>query len=137
MDYLALLQAAIKYGPLVKGILDEALTNHDVVTKVKEMSAPLASVFANIGASFFPKVAPELHVAAVVTAAFDPNITKWVQGSINQLVTPSPNLLVDGVYGPRTRAAVEVLQAQLGLTVDGWAGQITQGVIGKLLGATK
>lgn len=133
MDYLAILQAVVKYGAEIKAVIDVASTNHDVVTKIKEMSAPLASVFSTIGAQFFPKVAKEFHVAAVVGAAFDPNVTKWIQGATNNLLDPSPGLAVDGLYGPRTRAAVELLQTKLGLTVDGWAGQITQAAIAKLV----
>jgi len=48
---------------------------------------------------------------------------------LNKLVTPSPNLVVDGIYGPKTREAVEAAQKKLGVTVDGWAGEITQGAI--------
>ncbi len=46
---------------------------------------------------------------------------------------PSPGLIVDGIYGPKTRAAVEALQAKYGLKVDGFAGQITQAFISNLL----
>ena len=137
MDYLAILQTVVKYGPLIKEVVDEALTNESIVTKVTHLSAPFASVLEKVGAQFFPKVASEFHIAAAVMSAFDPNVTKWVQGSINQFVTPSPNLKVDGVYGPATKTAVEQLQTQLGLTADGWAGQMTQGAISKLLAEVK
>jgi peptidoglycan hydrolase-like protein with peptidoglycan-binding domain len=43
--------------------------------------------------------------------------------------TPSPNLEVDGIYGPATQEAVEAAQKKLGIPVDGWAGEITQGAI--------
>ena len=82
---------------------------------MKEVSAPLAGVLDEVGAYLFPKVAPELHVAAGAVAAFDPDVTKWLQGSLNVLLEPSPNLVVDGRYGPMTRNAVEQLQAKLGL----------------------
>jgi peptidoglycan hydrolase-like protein with peptidoglycan-binding domain len=48
---------------------------------------------------------------------------------LNKLVTPSPNLVVDGIYGPKTREAVDAAQKKLGVTVDGWAGEITHGAI--------
>lgn len=134
MDYLAILQAAFQYGPAVKSIIDEASNNDDIVTKVKSLAGPFASILELVGGAFFPAVKPELRVAAAVMASFDPSVTKWVQGGLNSLVTPSPGLVIDGIYGPRTRAAVESLQAQVGLTVDGWAGQITQATIAKLLG---
>ena len=60
-------------------------------------------------------------------------MTKWLRGSLNALLDPSPNLLVDGLYGPLTRGAVERLQAKLGLKVDGWAGEITKAAIAAAL----
>ena len=118
---------------MIKGIIDEASSNDTIVTKIKALSAPFASVLANVGAQFFPKAAPALQVAAAAMASFDTNVTKWVQGALNVYLVPSPNLVVDGVYGPKTKAAVELLQAKLGLTVDGWAGQVTQAAIAQLL----
>ena len=66
-------------------------------------------------------------------AAFDPDVTKWLQGSLNVLLDPSPNLVVDGRYGTMTRNAVEQLQTKLGLRVDGWAGEITKAAIAAAL----
>jgi len=94
---------------------------------------PLAGVLDEVGAYLFPKVAPGLHIAAGAVAAFDPDVTKWLQGSLNILLEPSPNLVVDGVYGTMTRNAVEQLQAKLGLKVDGWAGEITKAAIAAAL----
>jgi len=133
MDYLQILQLAIKYGPAVKGLIDVATSNADLVSKIRESVAPLAGVLEGLGAQFFPKVAPQIHIAAAAMASFDPNITAWVQKAINQFMSPTPPLVVDGVYGPKTRAAVEAFQAKYGLTVDGFAGQITQALISNLL----
>ena len=52
---------------------------------------------------------------------------KWLQESLNSLV--DAGLKVDGDYGPATKAAVKKFQQQFGLTVDGWAGAITQSAI--------
>jgi putative chitinase len=62
-------------------------------------------------------------------AAFDPNTTKWLQGALNTLLALNPPLAVDGQYGPKTKAAVEQMQAKLGLVVDGLAGKLTQAAI--------
>ena len=51
---------------------------------------------------------------------------QWLQGALNKLIAPSPNLVLDGIYRRKTVAAVEALQAKLGLKVDGLAGQLTQ-----------
>lgn len=133
MDWLTVLQLAISFGPAVKDIVDAASSNEDITTKIKALSPSLAKILETVGSQFFPKAAPALHLVAGVVAAFDPNTTKWIQGALNTLVTPNPNLVVDGVYGAKTRAAVEALQTQLGLTVDGVAGQITQAAIASAL----
>jgi peptidoglycan hydrolase-like protein with peptidoglycan-binding domain len=70
-----------------------------------------------------------MQTVAAASATFDPNVTKWLQLALNKLLTPSPKLVVDGVYGPQTRDAVEAAQKKLGITVDGWAGEVTQGAI--------
>jgi len=129
LDWLLIAQYAVQYGPLLKMAIDEAMSNDDLVTKVRKLAGPFAPLLEQIGGQLFPNVKPELHIAASVMAAFDPNITKWVQSSLNVLVTPSPNLEVDGLYGPLTRAAVSAYQTQLGLPADGWAGRLTQAAI--------
>ena len=135
MNWLSVIQLAIKYGPIVKGIIDMASSNEDIVSKIKASAAPLADVLENVGSSLFPQAAPSLHIAAGAIAAFDPDVTKWLQGELNIFVTPSPNLVVDGMYGPLTAAAVKSFQAAHGLAVDGMAGNITQAVIANLAAA--
>jgi len=129
IDALTLIQLAIKYGPVIKEVIDIASSNEDLIARVKAVAKPLIPYLEEIGARLFPKATPALHIVGGVLSAFDPNLTKWLQGSINTLVSPSPNLTVDGLYGPRTRAAVEQLQKQLNLLVDGIAGSITQAAI--------
>ena len=133
MDWLLVAQYAVQYGPLIKTAIDEALSNDDLITKVRKVAGPFAPLLEQIGGMWFPNAKPELHIAAVVMTSFDPSVAKWIQGSMNLLVTPSPNLTVDGIYGPKTRAAVTVFETQQGLTPDGWAGRIVQGVIDTLM----
>ena len=51
-----------------------------------------------------------------------------LQEALNRKLSPSPALVTDGDYGPRTRAAVLRLQAQHWLVEDGEAGPCTQNV---------
>ncbi len=51
-----------------------------------------------------------------------------LQEALNRKLSPSPALLADGDYGPRTRAAVLRLQAAHWLVEDGEAGPCTQNV---------
>lgn len=136
MDVIAIIRLAVGLAPTVKSILDAATGNESIVAKIKDISAPLAGILETAGETLFPKAAPALRIAAGAMAAFDPDVTKWLQGSLNSLLDPSPNLIVDGLYGPKTRAAVEQLQTKFGLRVDGWAGSLTQAAIASAL-ATK
>ncbi|MFM9922388.1 peptidoglycan-binding protein [Variovorax sp. H27-G14] len=51
-----------------------------------------------------------------------------LQEALNRKLSPSPALVADGDYGPRTRAAVLRLQAAHWLVEDGEAGPCTQNV---------
>lgn len=133
MNWFSLIPMLISAASTIKNIIDIANSNQDIVSKVRDTLPQLAGALEEYGGQLFPNVKPELKIAAAAMSAFDPNVTKWLQGSLNALVMPSPNLVVDGSYGPRTRAAVEALQAKLGLTADGWAGSITQSAIAALL----
>ncbi len=50
---------------------------------------------------------------------------EWVQAKLNALGLPAATLVVDGMDGPATRAAVEAFQRRAGLDVDGDAGPKT------------
>ena len=63
----------------------------------------------------------------------DNNPKKWLQTTLNDVLIPSPNLVVDGIIGPATTAAIERFQEQEGLTVDGIPGLITQLVLTQVL----
>lgn len=94
----------------------------------------LLQALESIGEQSFPLVAPELRAVAAIVSSYDPNYNKWLQNSLNALVVPSPNLVVDGVWGPKTTAAVTALQKQFGLAIiDGFAGDKTSAVIQALL----
>jgi peptidoglycan hydrolase-like protein with peptidoglycan-binding domain len=129
MPWLAVIQLALQFAPLVKRVLDESSSNEEATTKLRALSPDLPNALERIGSELFPKAAPNLRIIAGAIGAFDPNVTKWLQDSLNKLVKPSPNLDVDGIYGPKTVAAVEAFQKKLGLQVDGLAGQLTHAAI--------
>jgi peptidoglycan hydrolase-like protein with peptidoglycan-binding domain len=136
MDPLTIFQLAVQYGPMIKAAIDEAWTNDDLGTKLRKIlsNTPLISTLEQAGSKLFPQAASALHLVAGAIAAFDPNTTKWLQGVLNTVVKPSPNLEVDGIYGRRTAAAVTAFQQQAGLKVDGFAGAVTQAALQVLLG---
>lgn len=129
MDWLNIIQLAIQYAPTVKAIIDEARSNDEIVTKVTQLAPTIGAVVADLGAKLFPHSTKSLQTVGAAIAAFDPNTTKWLQKSLNGMLSPSPNLEVDGIYGQKTIAAVQALQKQLGLQVDGIAGKVTQAAI--------
>lgn len=136
MDPLTIITLGLRYAPDIKAIWDEATSNDDAITKIKALlGGPVVSMLEWIGAQAFPKAAPAIHIIGGIVHSFDPSIAKWIQRCLNTLLTPSPNLVVDGIYGAKTKAAVEALQAKYGLKVDGLAGAVTQALINKLWNA--
>jgi peptidoglycan hydrolase-like protein with peptidoglycan-binding domain len=129
MPWLAVVQLALQFAPLVKKVLDESTSNEDATTKLKALSPDLPNALQTIGSALFPKAAPNLRIIAGAIGAFDPNVTRWLQQSLNKLLKPNPNLEVDGIYGPKTVEAVEALQQKLGLKADGLVGHLTQAAI--------
>lgn len=129
---LSVVGLVLQYGPSVEKIFNEAVSNDDFVTKLEKIAPGVAPLVTSIGAQFFPNATPALQTVAGVVAGFSPSTAKWLQTSLNLLVKPalSPPLVVDGIVGPKTIAAVKLLQAQLGLKqVDGIAGKLTQAAI--------
>lgn len=123
---LTYLQLATQYGPKIGALITELTSNDDLATKIKLEAGPLADILTGIGATLFPDAAPELQLIGAAIAAFNPSSTKTLQGLLNALVKPSPNLVVDGIYGAKTTAAIKQLQTQLGITPDGIAANLTQ-----------
>ena len=132
-NYGPTLLTVLGWMPTIQGIVQEAASNDDITTKIKAILPNAASAMEAIGGQLFPKAAPALHIAAVALTYFDPNTVKWVQGGCNALLSPSPNLTVDGIAGPKTQAAVVALQQKYGLKADGVPGQVTQALIAALL----
>lgn len=55
---------------------------------------------------------------------------RTLQTELNRQLFPRPNLAVDGIFGPLTRAAVVAFQRQAGLTPDGIVGPLTRAALG-------
>lgn len=53
-----------------------------------------------------------------------------VQTQLNALLTPSPRLVADGVFGMKTSQAVKLFQQRRGLTADGIVGPKTAAALG-------
>lgn len=100
----------------------------------------IINTLEQIAESTFPGIKRELRLVAGAVTTFDTDHTKWLQGALNAVVEPSPNLVVDGLYGPSTVDAVKKFQQQVGVVPDGWVGDITsaaiQGLVAKKVQVT-
>lgn len=126
---------AIQWLPEIESIFQSSGTNETIVQRITDLSPTLANLLTGLGSELFPKAAPALAIVGGIVGSFSPNTTMWLQTSLNQLLGSalSPPLVVDGLYGPKTQAAVMQFQTANGLVVDGLAGTITQGIVDGLL----
>lgn len=129
------IQLAIQWLPQIESIFQSSGTNETIVQRITDLSPTLANLLTGLGSELFPKAAPTLAIVGGIVAGFSPNTTMWLQTSLNQLLGSAlnPPLVVDGLYGPKTQAAVMQFQTANGLVVDGLAGTITQGIVDGLL----
>lgn len=88
------------------------------------LASPAAADLAAVGAALFP--AAEKSIQAVLAAIHlgVPDATKWAQIALNKaeqigFIDFGPALVVDGKFGPKTFAAVVVLQSKLGVHPTG------------------
>ncbi len=95
------------------------------------------NIFQTLGSQLFPKAAPAIALAGSLIASYSPNYVKWLQGTLNAYLKPATPLVVDGLYGPHTIAAVEAAQEKLGIKVDGMAGDITMAALSAILNPPK
>lgn len=127
MDFSALLSLAISLAPAIQKLVNTGVSFKNVMTAIA--GTPLVQEMEAIGAKMFPDLSPALHAVAAVVVHYSPDYTMWVQGSLNDLLALSPPLVVDGIYGPKTKAAVKAFQAAEGLNPDSFAGDITSAAI--------
>lgn len=116
---------------LLTSLIIPSLTGGGLTKDILQAVIPqFVPVLEATGARLFPKLAPEFHAVAAATTAYDPDFTKWLQGTLNLfLADPKYILVVDGQYGAATVLAVQAAQVKLGLEDDGWAGKITDAAL--------
>lgn len=119
----------------VKTAITTGTSFKDIVAKIE--NPELLTHLTDLGAQLFPSLAPELHAVAGIVTAYDSDHTKWLQGALNSLVVPSPNISVDGIYGDETIKAVKALQEELGIKADGWVGDVTSAGLQMLVAKNK
>jgi peptidoglycan hydrolase-like protein with peptidoglycan-binding domain len=102
------------------------------------MKSPALKALEEFGASLFPSADKKIQAVLAAIHLGYPESTKWVQTSLNAIektgfIKFGDPLVVDGQFGPKTFAAVVVLQAKLGLHVTGAVAEVEYTAINKLI----
>jgi len=102
------------------------------------MKSPALKSLEEFGASLFPSADKKIQAVLAAVHLGYPESTKWAQTSLNIIqttgfITFGTPLVVDGMFGSKTFAAVVVLQAKLGLPVTGAIAEAEYTAINKLI----
>ncbi len=125
-QYLPTLLQLISKGAAIQ---QELRNGGSVLDLLKREAPTLIDTIASIGKGLFPTIADPAGQVQAGATVIDPQLVTTVQTQLNKLGT-SPALIVDGAYGPKTKAAVTAFQtAHPPLVADGWAGKLTQAAL--------
>lgn len=135
MDFMALL----KLVPVVVSVIDivrSGLTNDSIAGALKSLIP--ANIYADVqkwAGALFDAVKAPLQVVAAVQTTIDPNRNKTIQNMLNlandKMSLGLAPLVVDGDYGPKTKAMATAVQRKLGgdVVADGWIGIVSLGAL--------
>lgn len=136
ISLLGLVPTIIGDIPKIQAFIAEAVSNDSLAVKLSKLAPSTVEFLNGAGSQLFPQVAPALHIAAAAMTIFDTSDNKvWLQNSLNLYVKPTPLLVVDGIIGKKTLAAMATAQNMLSeqfhvpLKTDSWAGMISQGLL--------
>lgn len=133
LPYLPYVFELMQLAPKIAEALSTTTTNASTISKIRAVAPTIAPFLEQIGAQLFPAAQPWLHILGGALATYSPDLTKWLQNALNEILKLDPPLVIDGAYGPKTTAAVKRVQTMLGIAPDGIAGQVTQAGIEGLL----
>lgn len=138
---LALLPSLIQLVPSIISAWETSTNSGNSGIKAVQAvisNTQVEAILAQIGAQMFPKLSPEIQAAAAALSVGHPNNTSWIQSALNLVASTgffqlSPPLVVDGIVGPKTIAAVEALQAKLGYPVTGFVADVEYNFLAAML----
>lgn len=136
-NFATILSSITGVAPAMKSLVQQAFSAGNLVTMAQGvLSGNVVAALESTAETLFPKVAPEIRLAAALVTTYDHDHVKWLQGALNS-INGDKALVVDGIYGQATVAAVTKFQedtaAEFGLSVDGFAYKITNGAINAVL----
>jgi lysozyme family protein len=115
--------------PFVQRVIARGFTVNSIAEDLSDLNSTHLLDWLKInGTAFFPDVKPDLQVAAGAVLVA-PDYVMKIQQLLNKVMSPSPNLDIDGRLGPKTRAAVIAYQTAKGLTVDAFPGDATRAAL--------
>jgi peptidoglycan hydrolase-like protein with peptidoglycan-binding domain len=133
MNMLALIPLFLQYGTIIESAWQASTSNEDFIARLKTaVPGDVLTVALQIAQSFFPGMQGTNQTLAGVLGVFNPTLIKYAQTACNLILNLSPPLVVDGIYGPKTEAAIKSLQQNLGVSVDGLFGKVTEAAVKKL-----
>jgi len=132
MDLITWLPLIMRILSLIPVIQESFRTGTSVIDSIQKTVPEVLPILQEIGTKAFPTLTdPALAKQAGADVVFDTQGTMWVQNNINAF-NKNTALTVDGIYGPKTTAAVKAYQVLKGMTgddVDGWSGPKTSGLL--------
>jgi hypothetical protein len=122
MNWLAFLPSLIQLATTIISKWESSATSGLPAVAAVLKDTDVEKQLAQLGAEAFPKLAPELQAAAAALTAVHPNLTSWAQSGLNIIkstgyINFGADLKVDGIIGPKTKAAITVLEQKAGLPV--------------------
>lgn len=132
MNIFALIPQILAGLELLDKIKTALAGGKGILQVLGELGTNMVEFFTEFAKTLFPNLGPEQQAAAGVTM-FDRAATRITQTSMNRLqeasvITFGTALIVDGHYGPLTKAAVTEFQKKFNLEADGWSGRLTNAI---------
>lgn len=120
-------------GPIVFCFLTTGNTDRswDTENEAELLGAEFGAAIYNYFVD--PQATPPAAAARILRTGDDGSLVESLQRTLNSRLTPSPELGVDGDFGPNTQAAVIRFQKQAGVEATGEVGPDTWRSLGPLL----
>lgn len=135
---VSLVTGLVSLAPQIAQIWEASGGFAKIAAALNALSSPAAKSLEQIGAQMFPKAAAAVQKVLAAIHLGYPQATKWVQQALNAgqtlgYISFGDPLVVDGVFGRKTMAAVVALQKKLGLPTSGAVTEAEYGALNLLL----